>query len=51
VQALIRKYGIRYIYIGQVERSQFPYLNESLLTELGTVVYDDGETTRILEIP
>ena len=51
VQALIRKYGIRYIFIGQVERSQFPGLNESLLTELGTVVYDDGETTRILEIP
>lgn len=48
---LIRKYGIRYIYIGSLERSRFPNLNEQLLTELGTLVYDDGVMTRIVKIP
>ena len=51
VRDLIGKYGIRYVYIGQLERSLYPDLNEQLLTELGTVVYDDGDMTRILEFP
>ena len=47
---LIRKYEIRYVYVGKLEREKFPALNDGLLREVGTVVYEDGETY-IVEMP
>ena len=46
---LIRKYDIRYIYIGTLERQKFPELNDVLLQEIGTAVYSD-DTAYILEM-
>ena len=51
VEALIKKYAIRYLYIGGQERDAFPDLNDTLLQSLGEVVYSDGLTTYIVEIP
>ena len=50
VLGLIRKYDIRYIYVGKLERGKFSALNDELLREIGTVVYADGETY-IVEVP
>ena len=50
VLEMIRKYEIRYVYVGKLEREKFPALNDGLLREVGTVVYEDGETY-IVEMP
>ena len=50
VRQLIRKYDIKYIYIGQLERQKYPDLNDALLQSIGQVAYSDGETTYIMKV-
>lgn len=42
VRALVKKYDIRYIFIGTQEREKYPALNQELLESLGEVVFRDG---------
>ncbi len=46
---LIQKYNISYIYIGDLERSKYPLLNEKKFLVLGTLVYQNG-TTKIYKM-
>lgn len=41
-EALLQKYGAQYVYVGQLERTTYPTLNEQKFFDLGTVVYDAG---------
>ena len=50
VKALIEKYNITYIYIGQLEREKYSSLNDTLLQSLGETVYSNGEDTYILKV-
>lgn len=50
VEALIEKYDITYIYIGTLERSKFTDLNDTLLQEIGEVVYSNGVDTYIMKV-
>lgn len=50
VRALIEKYGISYIYVGNLERERYPELNEDVLAELGKNVFSDGEGTYLLKV-
>ena len=50
VRALIEKYGISYIYVGNLERERYPELNEDVLAGLGKNVFSDGEGTYILKV-
>ena len=47
---LLRKYNVRYVYIGKLEREKFPDLKEDVLRRTGDVVYED-EHTIIIRIP
>ena len=44
VKALVRKYGIRYIFVGSCERAHYSNINDSLLESLGSVVFRQGNT-------
>lgn len=44
VKALVRKYGIRYIFVGSCERTHYSNINDSLLESLGSVVFRQGNT-------
>lgn len=50
VEELIEKYDVSYIYIGTLEREKFENLNDSLLQELGEVVYSNGTDTYIMKV-
>jgi YYY domain-containing protein len=56
VRALIKKYGISYIYVGKLEQEKYTSVNHTLLKSLGNVVFDSPETennvfdTYIIEI-
>ena len=50
VKALIEKYNIKYIYIGQTERDTYGTINDELLQSIGTVAYSDGVTTYIMKV-
>lgn len=50
VEALIDQYDISYIYIGKLEREKFENLNDTLLQELGQVVYSNGTDTYIMKV-
>ena len=47
---LLRKYNVRYVYIGKLEREKFPDIKEDVLRRTGDVVYED-EHTIIIRIP
>lgn len=42
VRRLLDQYQVSYIFIGQMERENYPNLNETLLRSLGKVVFEDG---------
>ena len=50
VRAVIEKYGISYIYIGELEREKYGFVNDALLQSIGEVAYSDGETTYIMRV-
>lgn len=39
---LVRRYGVRYVILGQIERSHYEALNEAGLTALGPAVFSDA---------
>jgi len=41
---LLKKYKVSYIFVGSLERQQYPKLNEQKLPSLGEVVFTSGET-------
>ncbi len=41
VRSVIRKYGIRYVYVGEMERGKYPNLREDVLRRIGETVYED----------
>lgn len=51
VQELLEKYGVSYIFVGSKEREKYPGLNDSVLSQMGEVVYQDAESgTYILKV-
>ena len=50
-KALLKKYNVKYIVIGKLERDKFTNINESKLLGLGTLVYQSGATKLILVNP
>ncbi len=44
VQSLIDKYQIEYIYVGKLERDKYTSVNDTLLKELGDVVFTSPVT-------
>lgn len=41
---LLKKYNVKYIYIGQLEREKYPKLDDRTLLHLGKVVYRNNST-------
>jgi len=41
---LLKKYNVSYIFVGSLERQQYPKLNEQKFASLGEVVFTSGET-------
>lgn len=41
---LLKKYNISYVYIGGMERSKYPELNEKKFAKLGSIIYQSGQT-------
>ena len=41
---LIKKYNISYVYIGDLERTKYPNLNEEKFRSLGKIIYEKGNT-------
>jgi len=41
---LLKKYKVSYIFVGSLERQQYPKLNEQKFASLGEVVFTSGET-------
>ena len=41
---LLKKYNVSYIFVGSLERKQYPKLNEQKFASLGEVVFASGET-------
>jgi uncharacterized membrane protein len=50
VWELLDKYGVDYIYIGDLERSEYPDLNLSLLCSMGETIYKDDWGTMIIRV-
>lgn len=46
---IIEKYGIKYIYIGDLERQTYPMLNEEKISKLGKLVFESG-TSKLYSI-
>ncbi len=42
---LVKKYDIKYVYIGNLEKEKYPKLAEEKFLELGKTVYKQGNTT------
>ena len=47
--SILKKYNIKYIIIGKLEREKYTALNESKLLSLGTIAFDSA-TTKIIEV-
>lgn len=42
--ALIKKYSIEYVYVGDLERTKYPNINENKFRTLGKSIYSKGNT-------
>ncbi|MCL5438669.1 MAG: DUF2298 domain-containing protein [Patescibacteria group bacterium] len=49
VKQLIDKYKISYVFVGDLEREKYPALYEDKFSEIGKIVYENGQT-RIYKI-
>lgn len=45
VEQLVNKYGIEYVYVGQLEREKYSNLTEEVFKKIGKVVYKSGGVT------
>ncbi|MCL4353816.1 DUF2298 domain-containing protein [Patescibacteria group bacterium] len=43
-KSLLKKYNIKYIFIGDLERQKYPNLNENKFYKLGKIVFEKGQT-------
>ncbi len=43
--ALLKKYNISYVFIGQLEREKYKNLNENKFYNLGKIIFREGQTT------
>lgn len=43
-KALIKKYDIKFVYIGELERTKYPNLNEEKFNSLGKIIYQSNQT-------
>ncbi|OGG03163.1 hypothetical protein A2W14_03630 [Candidatus Gottesmanbacteria bacterium RBG_16_37_8] len=43
-QAVINKYNVRYIFVGQLEAEKYPNLNSDKFSSLADVVFEQGQT-------
>jgi len=54
VRSLLKEYDVSYIFVGNLEREKFPFINEDLIKRLGRKVYSgigtDGKETYIIEL-
>jgi len=41
---LLKHYGVQYIIVGDMERDEYPELNEKKFAEIGEVVFESGES-------
>lgn len=48
VRELINKYGISYIYVGQLEENKYGRINHELIKSLGEVVFENPDTDEYL---
>jgi len=46
---LVKKYNIKYVYVGNLEREKYPNINESKFNEIGKIIFE-RKTTRIYEL-
>lgn len=44
LESLIKTYDVSYIFVGKMEREQYPDLNHEMIRALGEIVFEDGET-------
>ena len=44
-RALLQRYDVQYVFVGSLERTEFPPAGLSKFAQLGTPVFRDGETT------
>jgi len=40
----IKKYNVKYVFIGQLEHQKYPELNEAKFAKIGKIIYQSGET-------
>lgn len=51
VKKLLKKYQVRYIFVGAREREKYAALNESMLQSLGNIVFSDEQSqTYVLQV-
>lgn len=43
-KALLTKYDVKYVFLGELERQKYSQLNEEKFAELGSIVYQKGQT-------
>lgn len=43
VKTLLQKYDVAYVYVGGLERQKYPALNEQKFSQLGEVIYQNGD--------
>ena len=48
---LIDKYGINFVYVGALEREQYPGINETLIRSLGEIAYEDEGAYIVWTLP
>lgn len=49
VKAIIKKYDVKYIYVGDLERQKYPTLHEEIIKKLAKEIYRHGDT-RIYQV-
>jgi uncharacterized membrane protein len=43
-KAILQRYTVSYVYIGDLEKQKYPKLSKKKFSQLGKIVYKNGET-------